>query len=60
MSTNVRVIPSRANRIRAAAQAHPEARPLELARLAGVKLAEVDLAISRGRARRIKSVAPRG
>lgn len=59
MLSNVRVIPSRANRIRAAAQANPNARPLEIARLVGVKLGEVEIAFAQGDKRRIKSVAPK-
>ena len=55
--THVCVIPTRANRIRAAAEASPKARPLELARQLGARRAEVEIALGRGDRRRIKAGA---
>lgn len=55
---NVRVIPSQANRIRAAKAANPQLSSLELARLTGLNRRVVELAIDKGDTRRIKSVAP--
>lgn len=59
MLSNVRVIPSGGNRIRAAAAANPKAPPLEPARELGMEVAEVELALGRGNTRQIKSVVPR-
>ena len=57
MTTNVRVIPSQANRIRAARQANPSLSPIEIARAVGLNKRVVDIALSQGDARRIKSSA---
>jgi hypothetical protein len=57
MPNSVRVIPSQANRIRAAREANPTLHPLELAKRLGIHPNVVGLALDRGDRRRIKSVA---
>jgi hypothetical protein len=56
-STNVRVIPSTSNHIRAYAAAHPKLRPIEIANALGVHHHLVELELGRGDTRRPKSVA---
>jgi hypothetical protein len=57
LTTNVRVIPSQANRIRAARQANPDLSPLEIAQAVGLKKRVVDIALGKGDTLRRKSVS---
>lgn len=58
MFSSVRVVPTLANRIRAAAAADPKATHRQLAGRLGIHWQQVDIALSKGDTRRIKSVAP--
>jgi hypothetical protein len=57
MLSNVRVITSQANRVRAAAEANPQLRPLEIARQLNLSTRVVQLALAQGDKRRPKSIA---
>ena len=54
---SVAIIPTKAARVRALAEAHPELEPIELAHRARVDRGEVRAALSRKDTRRKKSVA---
>jgi hypothetical protein len=57
MLSNVHVIPSRANQVRALAKAEPALNPLEIARRLGLHGNTVKLALDRGDTFKPKSVA---
>jgi len=57
MATNVRVIPTQRNRIRAFAQAHPGLSPREIEAAIGHDRQVVQIALLKGDKRRSKSVA---
>jgi len=57
-ASNVAVIPTTANRIRALAAANPQLKPRELAMELGIHYHLVELSLGKGDKRRVKSRAP--
>ena len=57
MPTSIAVVPTNANRFRAALAANPSADPAELAKKLGIDRGEAVAAVSRKLARRTKPVA---